>query len=84
MNFKGRWSESLQCAYCCKLDTDEHLFSCCGYEDLFQEPITHRLFFNLECSVEELGVAARVLLGVYERLITLHDDKDMNDVDDTE
>ena len=66
------------------LDTDEHLFSCCGYEDLCQESITHRLFFNLECSVEELGVAARVLLGVYERLITLHDDKDMNDVDDTE
>ena len=33
-SFSGRWSISNLCKICCKLKTDEHLFSCPGYNDI--------------------------------------------------
>ena len=42
-NFPGRWSSSNLCPYCCEVETDEHLFGCCGYMDIHQGEIDYKL-----------------------------------------
>ena len=46
-NFPLRWSSSNLCVYCCSLDTDEHLFQCCGYSDVHEDNIDHCMFMKL-------------------------------------
>ena len=77
-NFKNRWSSSSTCSFCCKDDTDEHLFSCGGFADLMQDSVSHQLFFQLNCQIEELRIAARVLIAVYDRLLAIQEDQDVN------
>ena len=79
-NFPNRWSNSLRCRYCCNLDTDEHLFRCCGYVDLVGEcSITSECFFlQLDhMEIDELSAAARVLLKILERMEIANEDKDL-------
>ena len=52
VNFPNRWTSSLLCTYCCSSDTDEHIFRCCGYEDLCDDSVKCEIFFKLECSIE--------------------------------
>ena len=77
-NFPNRWSSSGACVYCCKLDTDEHLFKCCGYEDCYEESINYEVFLKLDCSCDELSDAAKVLLKIYERMKMVQEDGDVN------
>ena len=80
MNYPNRWSESSTCVFCCMMDSDEHIFKCCGYEDICRNKhVKYEMFFNLECSIEELSVGAKVLLDINERMETMHEDKDIND-----
>jgi hypothetical protein len=83
-NFKHRWSEMSDCIFCGKSETDEHLFSCCGYEDLCVGSMTHQMLFHLTCSLEELGMAARALLRIYDRLMAIQEDQDMHDANDSD
>ena len=62
----------------CSSDTDEHIFRCCGYEDLCEESVKCEMFFKLECSIEELSVGAKVLLNIYDRMLEIQEDDDIN------
>ena len=77
-NFPNRWSTSLKCKYCCNLDTDEHLFKCCGYADLIGEVgVTADCFFLLDqIEMDKLSTAAQVLLKIHRRMEAANDDKD--------
>ena len=78
VNFAGRWASDLNCVYCGKMDTDEHLFTCWGFTDLLEgENIHHELFYKLDVPMEVLSVGARVLTKMYERLLLVQEDKDM-------
>ena len=68
-NFKGRWGT--ECVYCGGMESDIHLFSCAGYSDLLGD-VDFDLFMTLDTSTEELGVCARKLLKVKERLETFN------------
>ena len=78
-NFPGRWSTKSLCRLCCQLDSDEHLFTCCGYADIVSgSGATFGSAFNVEeISMEELSITAKVLLLIYERLELVNDDKDL-------
>ena len=78
-NFPGRWSTKSLCRLCCQLDSDEHLFTCCGYADVVSgSGATFRSAYNVEeLSMEELSITAKVLLLIYERLELVNDDKDL-------
>ena len=78
VNFAGRWASDLNCVYCGKMDTDEHLFTCWGFTDLLEgENIHHEHFYKLDVPMEVLSVGARVLKKIYERLLLVQEDKDM-------
>ena len=79
-NFPNRWSKSLKCKYCCSLDTDEHLFQCCGYADLIGDVgVTADWFFVLDrIEMNELSTAAQVLLKIHKRMEAANEDKDWN------
>ena len=77
-NFLERWSESTLCVYCCNVDTDEHLFNCCGYSDLIGDTrMNHMMFMKLDASMDELSAGAKVLIKIHERLMRLHEDTEM-------
>ena len=78
-NFPNRWSDSLLCRLCRKLDTDEHLFSCCGYADIVVgSGATFESVYRIEdSSMEELSVTAKVLLQILKRLEVVNEDKDL-------
>ena len=78
VNFPNRWTSSSLCAYCCSLDTDEHVFQCCGYQDLCESSVTCEMFYTLDCSIEDLSVGANVLLKIYERMNEMQEDTDIN------
>ena len=65
-NFKGRWGSD-ECSYCGCLESDVHLFSCVGYNDLLGD-VNFDMFMTLEASNEELSFGAQRLLKVVERL----------------
>ena len=80
-NFPGRWSQSDVCPFCCGIETDEHLFKCCGYMDLHEGQIEYRDFITLDCSMEKLGNSARRLMRIYDRLNMVNEDKLLNSCD---
>ena len=65
-NFKGRWGSD-ECSYCGCLESDVHLFSCVGYNDLLGD-VNFDMFMTLEASNEELSFGAQRLMKVVERL----------------
>ena len=79
-NFKERWTTSHNCAYCNRLDTDEHLFTCWGYMDLVNGMIDHTIFYHLNVTNSELSMAADVLIGIYNRLEMCQNDKDFSGI----
>ena len=78
-NFPNRWSDSLLCRLCRKLDTDEHLFSCCGYADIVAgSGATFESIYRIEdSSMEELSGTAKVLLQILKRLEVVNEDEDL-------
>ena len=78
VNFPNRWGESKLCIYCCEEETDEHLFSCCGYMDLNTGKCCHSMFMKLECGIEQLSEGARVLMRIYDRLLMTNEDGMLN------
>ena len=65
-NFKGRWN-GFTCNICGKIDTDAHLFQCCGYSDLVVN-ICYEMFFTLKDGLDVLYEAANTMIKVKERL----------------
>ena len=57
-NFPKRWSQSKLCTFCCEVETDEHLFMCCGYVDIHRHLWRHDTFMKLECDIEYLSAGA--------------------------
>ena len=74
-NFPGRWSKSDMCPFCCGIESDEHLFKCCGYMDLHEGQVEYRDFIKLDCSMEKLKNGARKLMKIYDRLNMVNEDK---------
>ena len=64
-NFKGRWGS--ECMYCGNVESDVHLFSCAGYNDLLGN-VNMDLFLSLDATLDELFEGAQKLLKVIERL----------------
>lgn len=78
VNFKERWSASLNCVYCGNLDTDEHLFKCWGFRDLMGGMvIDHNMFYHLKVTESELSDAADVLIKIHQRLERIQNDKEL-------
>ena len=65
-NFKGRWGTD-ECTFCKCHESDIHLFSCAGYEDLLGG-VSYDMFMLLNVSSEQLSAGAKKLLNVVERL----------------
>ena len=78
VNFPGRWSESKLCCYCCEIETDEHLFQCCGYSDLNEDGFQHSVFMKLDCEMGKLSDGAKTLLMIHDRLVKTNDDSMLN------
>ena len=74
VNFPSRWSSSLLCNYCCEKETDEHLFWCCGYIDIHRGEIDYGSFIRLNCNMDVLREAARILIKIYDRLLQTNGD----------
>ena len=64
-NFKGRWGT--ECVYCGNVESDVHLFTCAGYNDLLGN-VKMDLFLSLDATMDELFEGAQKLLKVIERL----------------
>ena len=65
-NFKGRWGSD-ECTYCGCCESDIHLFSCVGYNDLLGN-VKFEMFMTLDATVDELSAGAKKLLLVVDRL----------------
>ena len=63
------------CPFCCGIESDEHLFKCCGYMDLHEGQVEYRDFIKLDCSMEKLKNGARKLMKIYDRLNMVNEDK---------
>ena len=73
-NFPNRW-DGLLCNVCGLDDTDEHLFSCPGYQDLIVTDVRYEMFWD-EVTLEDavkMGTAATVLVRIIERLEEVQD-----------
>ena len=81
-NYPNRWSTSKLCNFCCMMDTDEHLLSCCGFMDIHQYQINGLLFMNVNGDMNELSFGAKILLKIHERLLLINEDKDINGSND--
>ena len=79
-NFKERFSKSLLCNYCCNVETDVHLFECCGYMDLVNGEVDHKTLMSLDCDDDTLQKYASILSKVYTRLSDSKEDKELNDL----
>ena len=77
-NFPDRWSSSKLCNFCCTLDTDEHLLQCCGYMDIHQYQLNHKMFMVADGDWNELKAGAQMLMEIYERLLVINEDGDVN------
>ena len=84
VNFPSRWSTSLLCNFCCKKETDEHLFWCCGYIDLHKGELDHGTFMKLDCTMNELSQAARTLIKIHDRLLQSNEGLDGLEMDEQE
>ena len=73
-NFPGRWVGSM-CNVCGLEDTDAHVFSCPGYQDLLSDDIWYDMFWDpsiLKDTVK-LKKAAGILLAIVERMEEIQD-----------
>ena len=77
-NFPNRWSQSKLCVFCCCLDTDEHLFHCCGYMDLHNYELSHEMFLRLDGEPEVLSYGAKILIQIHDRLVQINEDEEIN------
>ena len=59
------------------METDEHLFMCCGFMDIHRNKWNYDLFMTLECEMEILSEGATVLLAMHERLLEVNEDVDV-------
>jgi hypothetical protein len=68
-NFPGRW-KGTACNICGFQDTDVHIFTCPGYEDLNTNNITLEMFWNDDAlnDMELLSSAAKTLNTIINRL----------------
>ena len=80
-NYPSRWSASRLCNFCCMMDTDEHLLNCCGFMDIHRYQINHQMFMNVDGDMNELSYGAKILMKIYERLLLINEDKDLNSSD---
>ena len=78
-NFPNRWSSSKLCNFCCRLDTDEHLLNCCGYMDITHGKVNPEMFWTVKDEVDDLRFGAQILKKIYDRLLVINEDKDLND-----
>ena len=69
MNFPGRW-EGTACDICGFDDTDVHVFSCPGYQDIQMENVTMDMFWNDETlnNIEVISKAAKVMVNIIRRM----------------
>ena len=69
MNFPGRW-EGTACDICGFDDTDVHVFSCPGYQDIQMENVTLDMFWNDETlnNIEVISKAAKVMVNIIRRM----------------
>ena len=67
-NFPGRWDGNL-CNICNFEDTDGHLFSCPGFQDLVCG-VTYEMFWDeaVLSDADKLSSAASVVVAMIERL----------------
>ena len=77
-NFKERWSSSILCVYCCNVESDEHLFTCCGYVDIIRGKLNHSSLMKLDGDAQILSEYAKILLQVHDRLMIGREDKELN------
>ena len=77
-NFPKRWSVSSLCTFCCKVETDERLFHCCGYVDIHKGGTDYQTFIKLDCDMEKLSHEAKILLQIHERLLRINEDSTLN------
>ena len=63
------------------MDTDEHLLNCCGFMDIHRYQINHQMFMNVDGDMNELSYGAKILMKIYERLLLINEDKDLNSSD---
>jgi hypothetical protein len=68
-NFPGRWNGK-SCNICGFDDTDEHLFHCPGYQDLFTSDMSYSMFWDNDVLEDTVRIkkAACIILGIIERL----------------
>ena len=80
-NFPNRWSNSLNCRYCRCLDTDEHLFRCCGFIDIVGDcNVSSDCFFDEldQMDTDKLSAVAQILVKILERMEIANEDKDLS------
>ena len=78
-NFPDRWSNSKLCNFCCSIDTDEHLLDCCGYMDIHQGKVNPEVFWSIDGNnTDNLRFGAGVLMEIYDRLLAINEDRDIN------
>ena len=59
-------------------NTDEHLLQCCGYMDIHQYQLNHKMFMVADGDWNELKAGAQMLMEIYERLLVINEDGDVN------
>ena len=69
MNFPGRW-KGVNCNICGFADTDGHIFTCPGYEDLNPDGINLEVFLDDQYlnDMNLLSPAAKTLIKMVERM----------------
>ena len=68
-NFPGRW-KGTACDICGFDDTDLHVFSCPGYQDIEMENVTLNMFWNPETlnNIELISKGAKVMVNIIRRM----------------
>ena len=59
-------------------EEDEHLLHCCGYMDIHQYQLNHTMFMVADGDWHKLRVGAQMLMKIYERLLVINGDGEMN------
>ena len=75
-NFPGRWSGT-KCNICQFEDTDEHIFTCPGYQDLLSDDVNHKMFWDEEIlnDTAKIKKGACAIIAIVERLNEVQDMK---------
>jgi hypothetical protein len=78
-NYPGRWRGET-CYVCGKLDTDQHLFTCPGFEDIVSG-VSHGVFLHLDNEDGRLHEAAMKMVEVNKRLEVIQNSANGSDTD---